>query len=1061
MKRMTHRWLKAGPFGVALLLISWGTAMAAVEGSLLENGDFERGEGSMAWRWIQTSQTPPVRSRAEPHRGEYSLHCRLENEGAEPSEGHLIQEILGGIAPGEEYLLSFWVKEVHRGISYVQQYAVEWYDQRGVRLPGQGLKDFHSNRSKWTRFEVAGLIAPEEAVSARVLFRLVTGALPQGSGEVYLDDIAFRPAVLPPPGKAILSDPVLVWKNGDALPGRMVKIQEGTLHWESPLFQDPVGVSLDALEAIRYPKTPLLERHPFRIVTSSGDNFLADLVGADESSFTMESRLLGSFDVQRNAIYAFDRIDNPNLIFEGSKFSEWGIRQDGPIRKLRYRVYGLSPQRNALENRPEFPPLAEREPVASGQYPAGYLDLSLAQSRQSFAMAFDGEIHLEEEGDYQFRVWADDQAKLFVDGRLVSEFLENGRAPGRGGRRGTIRLTPGPHAIRVEFLQRGGAFRLITEMTSPSGRVQSLVGRIQGALWEAAPQGQLRTHRRRARVFRPVVLPDRFECHLELEATGDLRFVLGFGPTPEDALSDDAPKLVKSGEELLIVQGAFSERVVAVAPDRPRVSLRLSYDATQRLQIFESSGRLLSEWPAVSIGTGKSGVMLQNRGNDLTVRRLDFYRKRDVVNEGAVASDKARVHLVDGRVLYGRLGMRDGAPVVRAEDGNESPLADHAIERVIDPSVNLGLRAKGGEMRYQGGTTLRGELISANGSSVLIRTAFSRAPIEASLRGIEAVILDATPGDRESASEGLDQLFTQAGMLRGQLIFDHRADPFGWRPEGGTATVRLAETGGMRIERSSKHRGEGDVMGGGLYPDRVHLRNGDVFPAKALAFDSHSIRMESPFFSARTLQADALKGIEFSGWRDFDEAEEERRAKAWEEAIGGTVASLTQRGRPGSLERALLVPRAFRQTPSTHIVQAKNGDMRRGTLRSFDASTLEFESRFKPTRIPRQLVVRIVDVRPGGGAHDPQQGEGDDDPFGVATEGIRTVMSDGSVITFLPQSADDQMLYGRASVYGEVKLPLRRISEITVGDFEFERFEEKFGAWSSRPAPEPQWDEGH
>ena len=364
-------------------------------------------------------------------------------------------------------------------------------------------------------------------------------------------------------------------------------------------------------------------------------------------------------------------------------------------------------------------------------------------------------------------------------------------------------------------------------------------------------------------------------------------------------------------------------------------------------------------------------------------------------------------------------------------------------------------------MRYQGGTTLRGELVSANGSSALIQTAFSSALIEASLQGVEALILDATPGERESAGKGLDQLFTQVGMVRGQLIFDHRADPFGWRPEGGIATVRLAETGGMRIERSSKHRGEGHVMGGGLYPDRVHLRNGDVFPAKALAFDSLSIRLESPFFSAQTLHADALKGVEFAGWKDFDEAEEERRAKAWEEGIGGTVASLPVRGRSGSLDRALLVPRAFRQTPSTHIVQAKNGDMRRGTLRSFDASTLEFESRFKPTRIPRQLVVRIVDVRPEVGAHDSRQGEGGNDSFGVAIQGIRTVMSDGSVITFFPQSADDQMLYGHASVYGEVKLPLRGISEITLGDFEFERFEEKFGAWNSLPAPEPQYDERH
>ena len=61
------------------------------------------------------------------------LFSKLKNEKnfAIPSEGHLIQVVKNGIIGGEKYDLTFWIKEIDFGVSYVQQYMINWISDTG------------------------------------------------------------------------------------------------------------------------------------------------------------------------------------------------------------------------------------------------------------------------------------------------------------------------------------------------------------------------------------------------------------------------------------------------------------------------------------------------------------------------------------------------------------------------------------------------------------------------------------------------------------------------------------------------------------------------------------------------------------------------------------------------------------------------------------------------------------------------------------------------------------------------------------------------------------------
>ena len=161
--------------------------------SIPVNGGFESGSGGSATNWQTAASQPPSRSSAEAHSGSFSMRSLLNNATPAPNEGLLEQFVAaqgGTVTGGQTYDFSFWAKQVSVGPSYVQQYQVQFRNSAGGVVGGSGLVNFNGVIGAWTRVSAPGLVAPANAVEARVFFRFVTGAVAGGHGEVFIDDVA-------------------------------------------------------------------------------------------------------------------------------------------------------------------------------------------------------------------------------------------------------------------------------------------------------------------------------------------------------------------------------------------------------------------------------------------------------------------------------------------------------------------------------------------------------------------------------------------------------------------------------------------------------------------------------------------------------------------------------------------------------------------------------------------------------------------------------------------------------------------------------------------------------
>ncbi|MCH2064279.1 MAG: hypothetical protein MK194_11200, partial [Roseibacillus sp.] len=145
--------------------------------------------------WTGAASHSPTRSKEEAHSGSFSMHCKLANVGTAPQEGVLAQSVGAGgkkIKGGSSYDLSFWTKNISVGPSYIQQYHLDWLGESGEVLASRNFVPFQAKAGGWKKTSVPGLLAPDGAVDALIKFRFVTGAVANGHGEVYLDDVAFE-----------------------------------------------------------------------------------------------------------------------------------------------------------------------------------------------------------------------------------------------------------------------------------------------------------------------------------------------------------------------------------------------------------------------------------------------------------------------------------------------------------------------------------------------------------------------------------------------------------------------------------------------------------------------------------------------------------------------------------------------------------------------------------------------------------------------------------------------------------------------------------------------------
>ncbi|MBT3637266.1 MAG: DUF1592 domain-containing protein, partial [Opitutae bacterium] len=120
------------------------------------------------------------------------------------------------------------------------------------------------------------------------------------------------------------------------------------------------------------------------------------------------------------------------------------VTLEGGINDLKYRVY-----EGQWERLPEFDKL---EPVSEGTLPNGLVDLAVSKRKEKYGMVFTGKLEAPKTGEYVFEIASDDGGRLLIDGKKV---VEHDGLHGAQLKKGSIKLEPGKHAIRIEYFAYG------------------------------------------------------------------------------------------------------------------------------------------------------------------------------------------------------------------------------------------------------------------------------------------------------------------------------------------------------------------------------------------------------------------------------------------------------------------------------------------------------------------------------------------------------------------------------------------------------------------------------
>ncbi len=840
------------------------------------------------------------------------------------------------------------------------------------------------------------------------------------------------------------------WKNGDILVGKLIEGRSGRIHWSCPVFTSALVVDTQALESIVFTGVTEQPTEAFRIATVAGDVFVADLVGSDEKTFHLSSKRYGRVQVNRDAIHWVKRRVHPNLIFDGSRISSWDVDLDGPVKESTYTLYAGD---WVDEDEDGFPLWSQLSPIEIGRLPNGYLDVDLPKFRERFAIRFEGRIDITKAGEYYVGLSADQKARLFIDGQWVTQadaadvareelelVIETENRP-------KVTLRSGPHALRVEYFNNAGHTRLNAWISGPDTSYLSFDGINKVPGWHGGPGGRPQSRRKKAGLSQKIRLPKQFEIDLELMSSTSPEFVLALGSQAGDIVSNRSLRLETWDDELVVVQDTVFEPVLAIAQGRGRVHLRLVCDSDLgQLQVFDSNGDRLVCVDGIQLPTGEAVIHLRNLGEHLAVRRLRIYPRSQERPGQRVDLVKSRVRLVNGQVIYGRLMLADDGAYVVDRDGTRRGIDLDEVDRISGTDGQWDATTKTAELLYADGEAVGGLIERVHSDRVVLRTAFSEAPVTCTLVGASSLRFG-PPAENRSPGRRSDPLFCAGGQLHGQLSFDLAGSPLSWRAEDDAPPVGLAVTGGARIERNNRVIAKDPFIDENAFPSVLHLRNGESIPCRVTSYDRDSLGFQSPFLKRRKIDSGQVKAIEF---KPVEKRGSSHAMDDWLRTRLGTEPETAGAIDPIKLDHALTLPRLQRGSPPTHILVARNGDLMRGRLLGISASSVHFESKRRKQMIPidsRLALVVCVSEPDGNGG--PLRNAND------LTHSVRARLTQGSILMFDPLATRDGRLVGRSAIYGEVAVPVAGIQELILGGFRQGPCQSRFKAWVVHPARKP------
>ena len=160
-------------------------------------------------------------------------------------------------------------------------------------------------------------------------------------------------------------------------------------------------------------------------------------------------------------------------------------------------------------------------------------------------------------------------------------------------------------------------------------------------------------------------------------------------------------------------------------------------------------------------------------------------------------------------------------------------------------------------------------------------------------------------------------------------------------------------------------------------------------------------------------------------------------------------------------EEALLLPRFLRDDPPRQVLLAHNGDLLRGTIEGGDQTGFRFRTGLRSYQVPSERTAAIIWLAPA----DDVQAEPavDDKPDRAAREedsgskpaAYTVLLHAGAAVLVEVESFGPEMIEGTVAGIGPCRIPVELVAEIQSGDRQLAERSSLFAGWQLQKTPDP------
>lgn len=454
----------------------------------------------------------------------------------------------------------------------------------------------------------------------------------------------------------------------------------------------------------------------------------------------------------------------------------------------------------------------------------------------------------------------------------------------------------------ITSLQRMSGAGLLA--TGPGGRgAWKTENDAKKHLWRHVPGGYLRQTGWNDAARLEILLPERLELRLRLrsQARPDFRIEL---------VSEARQRcVIETWDNEIVLQGGDFTALSTIPEARRHVTLGIFWDRQAGLcSVFDGEGKKLThvkladaaptepQKPAEAenpvpqagglvgaiagllqmkmarareaasnqdSGTSRPGVLLKNKGLDLTLEEL-MLREWNGSLPAEITDAAPRVELMDGRVLNGAIVKADASTFTIQDGHGELSLPWSALAAARQARDNVSgswFTRPQAALSYSDGMWVRGELVSMMDGRAEFRTSFATEPVSLELKGAARLDLRVPVPEGAAGSTPLaafDKLTIDGKALHGRLEADGGPMPR-WKPIGASKAVAVLPAKDMQIDRAEAS----------LAVDRAealfYLKNGDIVPGRFRSMDQGRLDLESPLFAGTSFRPEELHAVHFSG----------------------------------------------------------------------------------------------------------------------------------------------------------------------------------------------------